>query len=462
MLFSFIILAHISTLAVDFISGHELCTRTKTKRPGEIGYFIKAPVKSASSQTTSFTEIYFWTYLEFDKQKPSMIYVNGGPGGSSHFSKIIGMKDWNIIFFDQRGTACSRPTTFTDYKNTNYLSSQIIAEDMDLIRQHLQIQKWSIYGHSYGTVPATLYAHLFPQNTTALVLEGVIDRGDSDLYRTPRRKFLTQQFVNQLDEALKDKIDKIATSWGIDYFSKLLMSLMYADLPFANVEDYLKKIVIQNEVEASENSALFLSQKVTTQIPPNPNIEVTSTEDLDNDWNSLLGFSEPNWTIITCKELRSNQIESYFFYEWLERKFHFVNNESAWKQRLQSCYNLNITDEMMQTPYDAANLRLQVPTTYFQGTTDGSTEAPKAVRHFKTNTSSNKQIFLKINGGHSPMINPLFVLSTDKETLNANQLATSQIFRKALRGEKIEVSELATVGTKPEKKLIWVGTHKGF
>jgi hypothetical protein len=69
-----------------------------------------------------------------------------GPGGTSHSSSFIEFADWNIVYIDQRGSACSRPATVEQSLDGAYYSSEAIARDADLVREKLGLKKWSIFG----------------------------------------------------------------------------------------------------------------------------------------------------------------------------------------------------------------------------------------------------------------------------------------------------------------------------
>lgn len=441
------------------LSGRELCNMSQNHRPGELGTFITVPF-DYDNPSEKTTEIFFWTYSEFDPEKPSVVYINGGPGGSTHSTRIQAFEDWNVIYFDQRGIACSRPATEADYKNPKYLDSKIIAQDIEEIRRYLKIPQWSVYGHSYGTVPATIYSHLYPQATKALVLEGVIDQGDINLYRSPRRKFLSQKFVETLNEEQLYKLNYIAENFGREYFSTIIFSFMYSDLPFEKALNFLNQF---KPKEVISKNLILNTNKISGNDILKP--ELLKTLSSGSEFLDLLYYSEANWITITCKELKSTEIESYFFHQWLQnQKFDFVLKTEDFEKRKQDCQNYNLTDEHIK-PYQSHLYPIHVPTTYFQGTSDGATEATKASRHYKHSAKSKKQLLLKVNGGHSPISKSLKVLSTESSQ-TAVSLAKinmeAEILKKALRGDFININEINASLPNQDSELKWVGTHKNF
>jgi proline iminopeptidase len=78
---------------------------------------------------------------------------------------------YNLLVFDQRGIAFSRPQESL-YQNLDFYSSLNTALDLEEIRKKLGLQQLIIYGASYGTVPATIYSSLFPERVLFAILEG--------------------------------------------------------------------------------------------------------------------------------------------------------------------------------------------------------------------------------------------------------------------------------------------------
>ena len=116
-------------------------------------------------------------YRTFGEGIPILI-INGGPGMNSDgfvdLAKVLSKNNTTIIY-DQRGTGKStlqKPDTAT-------ITMQLMAEDIENLRRHLNIQKWAILGHSFGGMLASYYATLYPQNIQLLILSssGGMDLG---------------------------------------------------------------------------------------------------------------------------------------------------------------------------------------------------------------------------------------------------------------------------------------------
>lgn len=99
-----------------------------------------------------------------------VVFLHGGPGSgcqSKHrcyFDPAL----YHIILFDQRGCGRSRP-----YGSLAQNTTAHIIDDMELIRQHIGIDKWLVFGGSWGATLALCYAHQFPEQVSGLLLRGV-------------------------------------------------------------------------------------------------------------------------------------------------------------------------------------------------------------------------------------------------------------------------------------------------
>ena len=97
------------------------------------------------------------------------VVLHGGPGSSAQTS----MLDWfdlerqRVVLFDQRGAGLSTPQG----ELNNNDSMKLIA-DIEMIRQHLQIERWMVVGGSWGATLALLYAGQHAAHMTGLVLRG--------------------------------------------------------------------------------------------------------------------------------------------------------------------------------------------------------------------------------------------------------------------------------------------------
>jgi len=103
-------------------------------------------------------------------QGKPVIFCHGGPGGATEAKhrQLFNPDLYRIVLFDQRGCGKSSPYACLEENTTWDLVS-----DMERIRQELKIDKWQVFGGSWGSTLALSYAETHPERTTELVLRGI-------------------------------------------------------------------------------------------------------------------------------------------------------------------------------------------------------------------------------------------------------------------------------------------------
>ena len=109
--------------------------------------------------------------------KPA-IFVHGGPGGGSNpaHRRYHDPSKYRIVVFDQRG--CGRSTPYASLQDN---TTWHLVSDMEAIREHLGIEKWQVFGGSWGSTLGLAYAQTHPQRVTELVLRGIFMLRRSEL-----------------------------------------------------------------------------------------------------------------------------------------------------------------------------------------------------------------------------------------------------------------------------------------
>lgn len=107
-----------------------------------------------------------------------VVFVHGGPGAGSGSCdrRYFNPEKYRIILFDQRGAGRSQPHAELKNNTTDHLVA-----DMEAIRQFLSVDKWVVFGGSWGSTLGLLYAQAFPENVLGLILRGIFLCRDKDL-----------------------------------------------------------------------------------------------------------------------------------------------------------------------------------------------------------------------------------------------------------------------------------------
>jgi len=99
-----------------------------------------------------------------------VVFLHGGPGGGSSpaMRRFFHPGRYRIVIFDQRGCGGSTPTASLE-ENTTW---DLVA-DIEKLREHLGIERWMVFGGSWGSTLALAYAQAHAERVTELVLRGI-------------------------------------------------------------------------------------------------------------------------------------------------------------------------------------------------------------------------------------------------------------------------------------------------
>lgn len=204
------------------------------------------------------SELHSIWYSEYGNPKGTpVIFLHGGPGaGTSQIShRYFNPDKYRIIVFDQRGAPKSLPLAELKENNTN-----LLIQDIETLRKHLKVDKWLVFGGSWGSALAMLYGESHPERCLGFILRGVFTATDDE--------------VNQLWLGMQDILP--------DHFEKA-MSLLSESEKKDIIGSFYKRLNDKNpEVQIEAASAFMIYdtiaaklfsklEKVTEEVLKDPN-----------------------------------------------------------------------------------------------------------------------------------------------------------------------------------------------
>lgn len=108
----------------------------------------------------------------------AIVFLHGGPGAGcgKKARRFFDPEFYHIILFDQRG--CGRSKPFLCVENNTIFH---LVEDMEKIRKHIGIEKWLLFGGSFGSTLALTYAFHHPERVKKMFLQGICLSNKEDL-----------------------------------------------------------------------------------------------------------------------------------------------------------------------------------------------------------------------------------------------------------------------------------------
>jgi proline iminopeptidase len=127
-----------------------------------------APFQTGTLKVSDLHTVYF-EQVGNPTGKP-IVFLHGGPGGGidSIYRQYFDPEKWRVVLFDQRGCGRSLPHAELS-QNTTW----DLVEDIEKIRTHLGIEKWVVFGGSWGSTLALAYSQTYPEVCNGLILRGI-------------------------------------------------------------------------------------------------------------------------------------------------------------------------------------------------------------------------------------------------------------------------------------------------
>ena len=198
----------------------------------------------------------YWELSGNPNGKP-VVFLHGGPGGGSspEHRRQFNPDKYKILVFDQRGCGKSTP-----YASLEANTTWDLVEDIEKLRtQVAKVEKWQVFGGSWGSTLSIAYAETYPERVTELVLRGI---------------FLFDQYeVDWLYQAGADAV----YPEGWEEFVSLIPEAERGDL----VEAYRKRLTSDDQAVQLEAAKAWSKWEATTvTLLPNAHVidEFTSPD----------------------------------------------------------------------------------------------------------------------------------------------------------------------------------------
>jgi len=134
------------------------------------------PFRTGRLKVSPIHEIYFEE--SGNPNGKAVVFLHGGPGGGTEpkHRRYFDPAVYRIVLLDQRG--CGRSTPFASLEeNTTW----DLVSDIEKVREQLKIEKWLVFGGSWGSTLALAYAETHPNRVSELVLRGIFLLRDEEI-----------------------------------------------------------------------------------------------------------------------------------------------------------------------------------------------------------------------------------------------------------------------------------------
>ena len=195
-----------------------------------------------------------------------VLFVHGGPGSQSRpaHRRFFDPDFYRIVLFDQRGCGQSKPQALLADNTTAHLVA-----DMDLLRRHLNVDRWILFGGSWGSTLSVAYALTYPERVAGMVLRGIFlgSRAEVDWFLHGVRHIIPEawsEFARDATDGLVEHYRRLvddsrpeialaaAKSWS-DYEARVMEPAnMTAFAGASSPQDNLAAVRVQLHFLASE------------------------------------------------------------------------------------------------------------------------------------------------------------------------------------------------------------------
>lgn len=287
-----------------------LCLATNNALAVKSEPSLPKPFGQGTYVKSKFGQIYY----EADGEGTPIVMINGGPGaartvfwGALDFLKPLG---YQIVYFDETGVG--RATREIPEK----FSPAITVEDIETLRQHLNVPKLVLAGHSYGGIPAVQYALTYPSHVEKLIMLSASADGISQQMNVDAAKYLRKTFFPQEWEKLE-----MIRSQGLLTSSPEYMKAFY-NRTIGNMSDWydpskragLRKYRSRDKRDGSNIKVYFDMAGL------DPEVKITGTlQNVKVNKAMFKNFNIPTLIINGRKDWKTTPEMAYRFYKMLPK-----------------------------------------------------------------------------------------------------------------------------------------------
>ena len=192
----------------------------------------------------------------------AIVFLHGGPGSEHRFflPHVLPLSDqFKLIFYDQNGCGKSEGSVDNQYSMMNEVNS------LELLRKELELEKINLYGESWGSILALLYATIYPQKVNKILLTAAIGITAEGL----------KAFGNELEKRMSDK-DK-------DKLSRLEERLKKGESVMEDILSVLDKYYVYSEETLNRKAKTSINSTVNDAIGK----DILNNYDLTNRLDTL-------------------------------------------------------------------------------------------------------------------------------------------------------------------------------
>lgn len=115
-----------------------------------------------------------------------VVFLHGGPGGGCDpgVRRLFDPQRYRVVLFDQRGCGQSRPHASDPAADLSLNTTWHLVDDIETLRMARGIERWQVFGGSWGSALGLAYAEAHPERVTELILRGIftLRRAELDFY----------------------------------------------------------------------------------------------------------------------------------------------------------------------------------------------------------------------------------------------------------------------------------------